>query len=628
MIFRLFVPASIMKSEVKMKEHKKQKGIAYEPFLSRHSLYCLALSWMSAALILNLVNSFSFISRDYYRYLSFPACLLFVTAFWFLLRTFRSRTFLVVLMFLVCSVYCLRTIMQQDDIFYTLGCCALMAVIIWFSPTEEIKLEISGKKLWLLAGIGIALFTVWIGGICAAIYLNYGAPTYDFGIFAQMFYYMKKTGLPYTTCERDGLLSHFAVHLSPVYYLLLPLYLLFPDPATLEVGQCLVIASGVIPLILLARRFRLSKTASAVFAGIYLSYPAFVGGSFFHIHENHFLTAFLLWMFLAFEAGKTLPMAVTTLLVLSVKEDAAVYAVILILYFLIRDLREAAEKKQEPDDSRPLQSRKKAAAQWILLALSVLYFVLAVRWLSSSGDGAMTGRYGNYMYDGGSSLLTVIKAVLINPMYAAAQCFTDEKIFSSILILLPLGGMAVWMSSWEELLLLVPYLLFNMMSDYYYQHILGYQYYYGSGAFLFFLSVLHYSKWKGAVRRKILAFGLAASCLICVSMYHGRLFDYLPSFWKNPSSRQEITELLSSIPDDASVKCSTFLLAGLSERDEIYDIDYTLRECDYLALDLRYLSGREAFEEAMEDPRYELIAKKDHLAAVFKRWRGSGTGEK
>lgn len=47
-----------------------------------------------------------------------------------------------------------------------------------------------------------------------------------------------------TTCERDRVLSHFAVHVSPIYYLFLPFYALFPLPVTLEVLQALLLASG------------------------------------------------------------------------------------------------------------------------------------------------------------------------------------------------------------------------------------------------------------------------------------------------------------------------------------------------------------------------------------------------
>lgn len=69
------------------------------------------------------------------------------------------------------------------------------------------------------------------GHIGCLRYLGYLAPNFDFGVFTQMFHNMRESFLPMTTCERNGLLSHFAVHISPVFYLLLPFYALFPSPA-------------------------------------------------------------------------------------------------------------------------------------------------------------------------------------------------------------------------------------------------------------------------------------------------------------------------------------------------------------------------------------------------------------
>ena len=64
---------------------------------------------------------------------------------------------------------------------------------------------------------------VCFGGIAILGVLRYktfASPNFDFGIWCNMFYNMKETGLAMVTCERDTLLSHFAVHVSPVYYLL------------------------------------------------------------------------------------------------------------------------------------------------------------------------------------------------------------------------------------------------------------------------------------------------------------------------------------------------------------------------------------------------------------------------
>ena len=100
---------------------------------------------------------------------------------------------------------------------------------------------------WITGGLTLTFFLFVSAWTVGRVY-SFRTPTFDFGIFSQMFYYMKKTGLPMTTVERDGILSHFAVHVSPIYYLMLPFYWLVPAPATLQVLQAAVMASSVIPL--------------------------------------------------------------------------------------------------------------------------------------------------------------------------------------------------------------------------------------------------------------------------------------------------------------------------------------------------------------------------------------------
>ena len=76
-------------------------------------------------------------------------------------------------------------------------------------------------------------------------YKTFSTPNYDFGLFCNMFHNMKETGLPLVTSERDRLLSHFAVHISPIYYLLLPFYWIFPSPLTLQIGQAVALMLGM-----------------------------------------------------------------------------------------------------------------------------------------------------------------------------------------------------------------------------------------------------------------------------------------------------------------------------------------------------------------------------------------------
>ena len=88
----------------------------------------------------------------------------------------------------------------------------------------------NGKIMWgAIALVGI-FFGFFVSAITVYRYLTYSSPNYDFGLFCNMFHNMKETGLPNITSERDMLLSHFAVHISPAYYLMLPFYMIFPSP--------------------------------------------------------------------------------------------------------------------------------------------------------------------------------------------------------------------------------------------------------------------------------------------------------------------------------------------------------------------------------------------------------------
>ena len=227
---------------------------------------------------------------------------------------------------------------------------------------------------------GVALGIAVLCVVCAVYgiyyYRGYHAPNFDFGLFCNMFYNMKTKLLPLVTSERDMLLSHFAVHISPIYYLLLPFYALFPTPETLLVLQGAVIASGLIPLYLLAKKYKLPNAVILLLSTAYAFSPALCAGTFFGLHENCFLVPLLLWTFYFFETEKPLATVISALLVCMVKEDAAVYIAFFALYVIF--------------------GRKKVRDGILYLCLAGAYFIGAVSILSAFGDGVMTNRYSNY----------------------------------------------------------------------------------------------------------------------------------------------------------------------------------------------------------------------------------------
>ena len=241
--------------------------------------------------------------------------------------------------FAVCLILAAESALNDPDPWFRilLGCILLgcLAYAVGGRCTQPAPAEPPQKDspLWLLpaafgGGLAFAFLSVW--GLSRV--LGYSASTFDFGLFAQMFHKMSVTGRQLTTLERDGLLSHFAVHVSPVWYLLLPFWMLWPRPEVLPVLQAAVRASSVIPLWLLAKRLGFSPVPRCLACFVLLAHPVLSGGIGYDIHENCFLTPQLLWLFWAVAAKKPGYTALFALLTCAVKEDAPVYVAVFGLY--------------------------------------------------------------------------------------------------------------------------------------------------------------------------------------------------------------------------------------------------------------------------------------------------------
>ena len=457
------------------------------------------------------------------------------------------------------------------------GCCCVYVIRGWNRKSYRAALRCREQKgFGGAAAVAAVLFFLFVSIWTVCRVRSFSVSSFDFGIFAQMFHSMKTTGLPITTVERDGPLSHFAVHVSPIYYLLLPFYCLVPKPETLQVLQAAVLASALIPLWKLARHHNLSPMMRLGMCLLLLLYPAYAGGTGYDIHENAFLTPLLLWLFYGIDRRNALITGIAALLTLMVKEDAAVYVAVVALFLLLRTV---------------LGPNKK----WGLIAGSLLligavgWFAAVTDYLAESGDGVMTYRYGNYMYDGSESLITVIKAVLLCPMKAVFECADSQKLGFIGLTLGVLAGIPLMTRRYERLVLLIPYLLVNLMTDYKYQFDVFFQYTYGSTACLIYLVLVNLADWR-VERRRMIALGLALG--ISFFCFCGQI---VPRAIRYPvycstygAYYDSLRAVLDTVPEGASVAATTFYTPYLSARDALYDIRYAARShvfaCEYVVV--------------------------------------------
>ncbi len=157
-------------------------------------------------------------------------------------------------------------------------------------------------------------------------------------------------------------------------------------------------------------------------------------------------------------------------------------------------------------------------------------------------------------------------------------------------MLLPLGFLPLMSLRLGKWVLLIPFVLINLMSNYKYQHSIFFQYTYGSGALLFYLAMANFRDLKLPIFRQLRPLFLRSGlfCAVALVLTVGSTKTrYLDRGKTMPSQSQRRPG--SSCPrflPGASVRSSTFFVPQLSMRDEIYLLD-SLHPSDYVVLDLR-----------------------------------------
>ena len=514
-----------------------------------------------------------------------------------------------------------------------LAVCILVLIFLvvfgfcgWDRQPEPVSRPKRAHRVWRWIAVGLSIaFFLFISAWTVGRVYSFSTPTFDFGIFCQMFYNMKESGLPMTTMERDGLLSHFAVHVSPIYYALLPFYWLAPTPATLQVLQAAVITSAVIPLWKIGKYHNLTGAQQTLICAVFLLYPAYSGGTSYDIHENCFLTPLLLWLFYGIDRKNTAITATAAILTLMVREDATVYVAVIALWLIVKTVLHF--KKLDISN---------LIIGIIMLAISLGWFFLVTGYLAKSGDGVMTYRYSNFMYDGSSSLLTVIKSVILNPMKAVYECVDIEKLYFIAMTLLPFLGLPLLTRRYERYILLIPYILVNLMSDYQYQHDIFFQYTFGSTAFLVYLAVVNLADIRINWQRVTV---LAAAFIVSVACFYKvvvpKAIHYPVQAVRYYDFYQNIRNALSEIPDGASVTATTFYTTYLSQREILYDVRYCspehMLETQYVVLKIsadsdfkKYAvneegNGFENLVNLLEENGYEPYMSIEDILVIYRK---------
>lgn len=489
----------------------------------------------------------------------------------------------------------------------------ILILFVVFSKKPSLLEQPYAVPIAMLLAMGLQIFLS--GRILYARYETLSTPSFDFNLFAQMFHSMSKTLTPMTTLERNMPLSHFKVHISPIYYLLLPFYQIFKTPAVLQILQAVVVGLGIIPMLLIAKNFKLSNKTRVAFSIIYLFSTAYISSNFYDLHENAFLPVILLWLIYFLEKQKNLGIALFTLLTLMIKEDAALYIWALSAYII-------------------LEKRMLKTGLAMLLG-SGGYFLATVKYLQEFGDGAMTDRFDSLIGVKNWSLLAVPYSVFRNPGFVLSKIFGEGKLTYLAQMLGPLAFTPLFSRKLSRWILIIPFLLMNLMVDYPYQYDMRFQYNYGTYTLLLYLSLLFFrdlaradeaaptaaapslpiaasavttksslgptphSRRLAFIRQSLLILAMATG--IVISMFHIREYERYPKYLKaNRQMLLTMKAVMDQIPPESSVLTTSFLSGYLSQRTNLYDLEYNLSGRHYYRADYIVLDLRPAFRENYE----------------------------
>lgn len=384
----------------------------------------------------------------------------------------------------------------------------------------------------------------------------FGTNCFDLGIFVQMYHSIITDGTMQVTCERAKELSHLAVHVSPIYYLLAPIYLLFPHAETLLIVQPIIVFSGVLPLCWIAKNRKFSPWTTLCLCITYLFSSSLIGPCYFDFHENAFLPPLLIWLFWSIDRKKWWMFYLSGALILLVKEDAPLYLICIGLYLFA--------------------SKTNRLHGGILTAISTIYFGIVTACLRRFGDGVMSNRFSQFYLEEDGSFVELIVNAIKNPAYFLDHLISENALAFFFMVMLPLCFLPLITKKLSRYFLLLPFVIMNLLVSASYDAAASiyYQYVFGTWTCLFYLSILNWQDLKSMTRKKLVTAMACISFLSAYTMFANNIW-YREQYVKEKETYTQMEEVMKKIPEDASVACDSWHLPHLANRDVIYLLDST-----------------------------------------------------
>ncbi len=413
-------------------------------------------------------------------------------------------------------------------------------------------------------GIIVLVAAIFVGTVMSLFMILrdkcFESQCFDQGLFLQMFDHMAEDLKPITTCERDFEMSHFKVHSSFIFYLLLPFYTIFPSTVTLHIAHSVLVMGGVIPLFLIAKKRNIKGIPLICIGLAYCFSVGLTGPSYYFFHENSFMPTLLMWLLWAMDNKKYLMFYIMAALVCIVKEDAPLFIICIGMYMFF-------EHKGE----------FKRIHGIIVALFSGIYMMSVLNYLAKHGDGQSmsSSRFGHLMIDYTGGMTEVVKNSLSDPAYLISMLFNESTVKYLLAVMLPLLFVPLFTKKIHRYLLMMPFIITNLVIGFFYSCAadVGFQYTLGPTTLLIYLATVNISEMEES-RKKQFPILIAVVSIIMTFGTQTKFAYCFNNYKLNKDGIAAVDEMLNSIPQDASVLCDPYYVPHVAQRDKVYLFDF------------------------------------------------------
>ncbi len=482
--------------------------------------------------------------------------------------------------------------------------------------------------------LALATFVAAMIGYCVVIsayavidHHNFGTAVYDLGIYDNLMWQTAHGYFLDCSLIKGG--NHVSAHFDPIIALISVFYRLYMHAETLLVLQTLWLASGAIPLYLLAKRRLGNEWFAAVLGLIYLVYPALHGVNMFDFHSLAFVIPSGMWAVYLLDIGAFKRYWLILGLLLITREDISLLNCFIGAYAI-------------------LIGRTRTGL--VTIVVSLVYLVLVKMFAMPDSSLLMSAdKAYSYVYyydemiphkNEGSRGLAI--SALTNPLFALQVAFKEEKLLFFFHLLAPL--LALPFAAGRKLILSVYGLLFIGLASR--NHVFSLYFQYSSLLFpMLFVAVPDglrrvtdgpRVKALGIERAPLawtLLFGMLTSSLILSAKFGALVPNHaFMAGWNRlvrvPTAQMRekyewMKEIAAGIPPDASVSMSHWVGPHLSNRRKAYHWP-AVNGAEFLVIDEASVKkdDERRLRRLVEKNEYRLVEKRNDISLYVRVGEG------